>query len=60
MNKEITYRFHVYAISKNGIAKIDSRTDDNKSVYMVVSDLKGNNISGYVWDSVLKKVSEHF
>lgn len=60
MNKEITYRYHVYAINKNGIAKIDTRTDDNKSVYMVVQDLKDNHVSGYVFDSVLKKVSEQF
>lgn len=60
MNKEITYRYHVYAINKNGIAKIDTRTDDNKSVYMVVQDLKDNHVSGYVFDSALKKVSEQF
>ncbi len=60
MSKELTCRFHIYAINKNGVAKIDSRTDDTKSVYMVVSDLKENNIKGYVFDTAMKKVSEQF
>ncbi len=60
MSKEITYRFHVYAINKNGVAKIDTRTNDTKSVYMVIQDLKDNTTSGYVFDSILKKVSEQF
>nr|DAH57293.1 MAG TPA: hypothetical protein [Caudoviricetes sp.] len=60
MSKEIVCRFHIYAINKNGVAKVDSRTDDTKSVYMVVSDLEENNINGYVFDTVMKRVSEQF
>ena len=60
MNTQIDCRYTVYAISKKGVAKVDSRTSDSKSLYVIVTDLKDSQINGYVWDSALNKVSDFF
>lgn len=60
MNTQTDYRYTVYAISKKGVAKVDSRTSDSKSLYVIVTDLKDSKVNGYVWDSSLNKVAEFF
>lgn len=60
MNTKIEYRYTVYAISKKGAAKVDSRTSDSKSLYMLVTELKDSKVNGYVWDSSLNKIAEFF
>lgn len=55
-----TPRYHIYKINKNGVAKLDCRSDDIKSVYMIVCDLKESKRQGYVWDHILGKVTQNF
>lgn len=53
-------RYVVYSILKSGNAKIDTKTDCRSSVYMVEQALKGEGVSGYTFDVVLKKVINQF
>lgn len=54
-------RYYVYTLTKaSGTSKIDTKTSDHKSVYMVVQDCKESKVQGYVYDTILQRVTEAF